>query len=105
MHRLSENEFKTTFGSPMRELSPDSEPPFDFWDYVDAIPVPDFEGYTCRGDVTYVWENSFQTFQHVLLNSEDVNVFMVIVLDVVNRKVHGHHLLNLNVLYGLDENA
>jgi len=40
-------------------------------------------------------------FDHVLVNSEDRNVFMVVVLDREAGKVHGHRLLDLNREYGL----
>lgn len=40
--------------------------------------------------------------QHVLVNSEDKNVFMVLVLDLASRSVLGHRLLNLNQEYGLE---
>jgi hypothetical protein len=103
MANLSENQYKATFGSSMRQLPPDAEPPFDFGSYFDSIPGVDFAGYECRGGVTYVWEDSTCRFQHVLFNSQDKNVFMVVVLDLVGLKVVGHRLLNLNQLYGLSE--
>jgi hypothetical protein len=43
-------------------------------------------------------------FQHVLVNSEDKNLFMILVLDIANRKVLGHRLLELNLEYGLHRN-
>jgi hypothetical protein len=42
-------------------------------------------------------------FEHVLINSEDRNVFMVIVLELEASRVLGHHLLDLNRLYGLSD--
>ena len=74
-----------------------------FWDYVDAIPPEDFEGYDCsEGSVTHVWQDASESFQHVLVDSQDKNVFMVVVLDVVNGRVFGHRLLELNREYGID---
>ena len=87
----------------MRRLSADSGPPFDFWHYIDAIPKDDFSCYSCEGGVTYVWEDAAGEFQHVLLDTQDKNVFMVIVLDLAGGEVKGHRLLNLNELYGLNE--
>ena len=43
------------------------------------------------------------SFEHVLVSSDQRNVFMVIVLDLTRRVVYGHHLLNLNELYGVGE--
>lgn len=86
----------------MNRLGPDAVPPFDFWPYVKAIPPSDYGDFDCSaGNVDCVYENSEETFSHVLINSNDRNAFMVIVLDLKVGGVHGHRLLNLNELYGL----
>lgn len=103
MTSLSEHQYKATLSPPMRRLPLEIEPPFDFFPYFDAIPVADFNDYECRGDITYVWEDASAKFQHVLFNSQDKNVFMVVVLDLHARVIIGHRLLDLNNLYGLDE--
>ena len=103
MPNLSDAQFKETFRPPMRQLPPESSPPFDFWSYVDGISSADYSGHICQGDVSYVWEDSSGKFQHVLLNSQDKNVFMAVVLDLSEGKVFGHHLLDLNELYGFNE--
>jgi len=70
--------------------------------YFGAIPLSHFEGHDClAGRVTYVWKHPTGRFQHVLVDSEDKNVFMVLVLDVPGRIVLGHRLLDLNQEYGL----
>lgn len=101
MPQLSQSQFEECLSSPMRKLSAESSPPFDFWDYVDGIPIDDFEGHSCDGTVSYVWEDSTGKYQHVLLSSQNRNVFMIIVLDVPAHQVHGHRLLDLDELYGL----
>jgi hypothetical protein len=40
-------------------------------------------------------------FQHVLVASQTPNVFLVLVVDLRQREVRGHHLLDLRKLYGL----
>ncbi len=86
----------------MQRLPPASEPPFDYWGYFDSIPSADFEQHDCSaGTVTYVWEHPNRRFQHVLVNSEDKNIFMVLVLDIDSQSVVGHRLLDLNQEYGL----
>lgn len=87
----------------MRQLPPESAPPFDFFEYFDAIPAADFAGCESDGSVSYVYEDTKGRFQHVLFNTTENNVFMVVVLDVTRHEVRGHRLLNLNALYGLDE--
>jgi hypothetical protein len=102
MKQLSETEYLATMAEPMKRLASEDEAPFLFWDYFDAIPSADFEGHDCSaGTVTYVWQHPLGLFQHVLVDSEDKNVFMVLVLDLASRRVLGHRLLDLNQEYGL----
>jgi hypothetical protein len=103
MPSLSQDQYKATFSPPMRQLSLEAEPPFDFFAYFDGISPADFGAYECAGDVTYVWEDATGNFQHVLFNSQDKDVFMVVVLDLRAQKVAGHRLLDLKQLYGLNE--
>lgn len=39
--------------------------------------------------------------QQVLVRCEIANVFLVLILDLRQRQVYGHHLLDLKELYGL----
>jgi hypothetical protein len=88
----------------MKQLPTETGSPFPFWDYFDAIPTADFEGHDCSaGSVSYVWEHPTGRFQHVLVDSNDKNVFMVVVLDIPGRTVFGHRLLELNREYGLTD--
>lgn len=106
MTKLSESEFKSTAGSPMRRLGPEAEPPADVWPYFEEIPPEDFEGHDCSdGSVTYVWENPEGSYQHVLVDSRVKNVFMALVLDVHGRRVVGHHLLDLRRLSGVKKES
>ena len=87
---------------PMNRQSSEANVPFAFWDYFDAIPLSDFDNHDCSaGSVTHVWEQPSGRYQHVLVDTEDKNVFMVLVLDVPSRSVLGHRLLDLNREYGL----
>ncbi len=102
MKLLSETEFLATTAAPMRRLGQDAKAPFHFWDYFDSIPSADFENHECSaGTVAYVWQDPQGRFQHVLVDSEDKNVFMVLVLDLLNQSVLGHRLLDLNRDYYL----
>jgi len=104
--QLSEEEFFATMEEPMRRLSQGAEIPFDFWNYFEAIPLADFAGVDCSaGVVTYVWEHPDGNFQHVLVDSEQKNVFMVLVLDLTSRSVLGHRLLNIGREYGIDPSS
>lgn len=103
MKHLSESEFRATFAGPMQKVALDAEPPVPFWDYFDAIPTDDLAGQDCSaGSVGHAWTDATARFQHVLVDTNDKNVFMVIVLDLREPSVFGHRLLNLNHEYGVE---
>jgi hypothetical protein len=103
MKLLSETEYLATMAEPMKPLPADAVPPFDFWDYFEAIPSADFEGHDCSaGMVDHAWQHPIRLIQHVLVTSEDKNVFMVLVLDLASQKVLGHRLLDLNREYEIE---
>ena len=72
MRRLTDDEFKATAAPEKKRVDLDEEPPFDFWGYFERIPPEDFGDHAfSEGRVSYAWT------------------------------VAGHHLLDLNRLYGL----
>ncbi|MEO0475670.1 MAG: hypothetical protein AAF085_06845 [Planctomycetota bacterium] len=102
MRLLTDSEYQQTMSAPMTPLDSESVPPFDFWDYFERIPAEDFQGFNCRaGEVERAWNGPAGHYQHVLVNSEKSNVFMVLILDLHRSCVHGHYLLDLNQEYGL----
>ena len=85
-----------------RDKSKDEPPPIDFWPYFASIPPSDFEGHDCSaGRVKYAWRMPPDPYVHVLVCSEDRNVFMVLVLDSRASVVYCHRLLDLNREDGL----
>lgn len=101
MKKLSEIEFDQTQGDPKKY---NGDPDFDFWPYVDLIPMLDFEGYDCSaGDVHEVYRMTLNTYEHVLIASTIGNVFMVLVNDLNLGQVYGHYLLDLNKAYGIND--
>jgi len=105
MKRLNKKEYDNTFNAPMRAVDKDANPPIDFWDYFEKIPVDHFEGHDCSaGLVDDAWTDSTGKYQHVLINSENKNIFMVLVIDLSANLVYGHRLLNLNQEYGIKSN-
>lgn len=102
MNRLSETEFHATCTNEMSPIDISVGRPFDFWPYFDAIPKQDFEGFDCsNGSVECAYRNSEGSFEHVLIKSQVQNVYMVLVLDLQKKQVHGHRLLNLDKEYRL----
>jgi hypothetical protein len=104
MPLLTEAAFKQTCVPPMIRAGAGESPAFDFWPYVETIPPEDFRGYDCsEGVVHYVWRSADSRFEHVLINArESRDVFMVIVVDRVQKSVVGHRLLDLPSEYGIE---
>ena len=87
----------------MQHIPLNVEPPIPVWAYFDAIPAGDFADHDCSaGNVSNAWTDATGNFQHVLINTENKNIFMVIVLDLRNDSIFGHRLLDLNHEYGLE---
>ncbi|MEH1127816.1 hypothetical protein [Micromonospora sp. CPCC 206061] len=102
MSRLTEAEFLATMDPHPARIGQDDAPPFDFWAYFDSIPDEDFGGHDFSdGTVTDALTMPATNFQHVLIRCETANVFLVLILDLRQRRVYGHHLLDLRKLYGL----
>lgn len=85
----------------MRDVTNSVTDVIDIWEYAGSIPAPDLEGYSAlMGSVDHVYRNGNATFDHVLVPTETKNVYLAIVVDLTNERVHGHHVLNLNIEYG-----
>jgi hypothetical protein len=96
MRLLTEAEYKATMESEPIRIGPDDEPPFDFWPYFDQVPESDLAGHDFSdGNVTYAWHMPLRNLQHVLVNCEKPNVFLVLVLDLSTETVYGHYLLDI----------
>ena len=105
MPLLDEDAYRKSCGKKMRQLAADGNAPFSFWSYVDQIPKEDFRGYDCSaGRVQWVWRSEDDSFEHICIDTkEDKDVFMVIVLDLANKEVAGHRLMDFKREYGLRE--
>ena len=100
MPLLTTEQYLATFGDTPQRVG-DEDPPFDFWPYFDAIPPADFEGHDgSAGVVENAWRMAPGPHEHVLVGTEDRNVFMVVVLDREAGIVYGHILLDLIREYG-----
>ena|SRR3569833_2029905 len=102
MGRLSEWQYRATMEPGAVRVSDGAEPPFDFWDYFDAIPEHDFEGHDfSAGEVAYAWRMPSGVHEHVLIRCGTPDIFLVLILDLPEHEVYGHHLLDLRHLSGM----
>jgi hypothetical protein len=100
---LSHPEFKATFATPMRDVLATATNVTNIWPYVAAIPKVDLGGhFVTDGCVEHVYRNGIGTFDHVLVATRTKNVFVAVIVDLVQDAIMGHYLLDLNREYGLD---
>jgi len=105
MPLLTAEQFQSTFVNPMTQLGPEAQPPFDFWPYFEKIPQEHFGEYHCPNRlVACVYSNADQTYLHLLIESKEENVFMVLILDLIKNEVFGHLMMNANTgeILGVD---
>jgi hypothetical protein len=98
---LTEAQLKATMGDPMLPVTESTPLPEGFWSYFETIPAADMQGYEFGdGRIERAYRGP-DGFDHVLLASNDPDVFLVIVLATREALIYGHHLLDLPRVYGL----
>jgi hypothetical protein len=84
------------------EFHPDGV--IDIEPYVRGVPAPDLEGFSVHDDlmVEVVYQSQDGRFDLVHVMTRRKNVYLVVVIENKNDRIHGHCLLDLNKEYGLD---
>jgi len=104
LRQLTEAEFEATFATPMRNVTQSAREIVEIWPYAEAAIARDFpDAHTCNWDAEYVYEDPSARWQHILINTEMPNAYLVIVVEVASKSIVGHHFLNLNRKYGLTQ--
>jgi hypothetical protein len=100
---LSEQEYKSTMTGKMTDVTESAEPVVDIWPYVEVLRNDKIVlDYVFTNElVESVSTNGDGSFHHVLLPTDNENVFIVLVIDVVGQRIKGHFKLDLNQQYGL----
>ena len=100
---LSEKEYKETIGYKMADVTETAEPIVDIWTYVkDLVYENIVSEYVFKNNlVEKVYRNDTSTFDHILLPTNDKNVFIVIVVKIGNATILGHYKLDLTKEYFL----
>jgi hypothetical protein len=93
---LTEKEYKSTMAGRMIDVTDTAEPIVDIWPYVEELAsdkiVP--EQVFNNELVESVYQNEDGSFHHVLLPTEDQDIFIVLVIDVTERKIRGNFKLD-----------
>lgn len=102
MALLTEDQFKATLGD-MKPLAGHDAPQVPTTAYRRAIAVDELGDWMFSAAPDQLYRRSDGGIVHVLYGSDDKNVFLVVVVDVPLATILGHHILNLNRVYGLED--
>ena len=100
---LTEKEYLATMSGGMKNVTDTAERLTDIWAYASQSEVREViseYGFENRL-IEAVYENGGGSYQHVLLYGVREDTYAVIVVDVREREVFGHYLLDLGEKYGL----
>ncbi len=102
LKKLSHEEYQATLQAPMLDVTLTVEPVLDIWPYVEAVPEADLAGYfLADGLVEHVYQHPSKELLHVLVSTDDSDVFLAVIVDSGKPKIIGHYLLNLLQLYSI----
>jgi len=101
---LTEKEYKETMADEMVDVTITAEPVVDIWPYVRQLTLDKVVlEYVYKNElVEKVYRNNKGTFDHVLLPTDNSNIFIVVIVDLEQNKIKGHYRLDLNEEYGLN---
>jgi len=100
---LTKDQFKNTFDKQMVDVTETAAPVVDIWPYVEQLTRDKVVlNYVLDKQlVETVYRNSANTFDHILLPTDNKNIFIVIVIDLKAKQIMGHIKLDLEQEYGL----
>ena len=96
---LSEAEFHACFAHPMIDVTQSAKAELDIWPYVDALDLDTLK-LPYLNDVHYVIRDNDEQFDLIHIGTGHYNALLVIVIDREKSMIRGHHILNLNEIYG-----
>lgn len=99
---LTEDEYAAYFAPGMINVTTSADQVIDIWPYVDAVPIADI-GDLGLHDVEFVYDHPNGGCEHVLIATCRENCYLIVLIDRKSAAIIGHHFLDLNLLYGLDQ--
>ncbi len=94
---LSPEEFISTMSAEMQDVTETADPTVDITGYVAeliaaGLVLPD----TIEEDlIEIIYRNEEETFDHILLPTDDENIFIAIVIDLEEESIRGHYRMDL----------
>ena len=98
LRELSPEEFISTMSENMEDVTETADPNVDITPYVEALIA---EGLVLPNTleeelIEIVYRNEEETFDHILLPTDNEEVFIAIVVDLVGESIVGHYAMDLN---------
>jgi len=100
---LNMDEYENTLTERMVNVTGIEMPPVDIWPYVQELVSAKIIAEKVYNEqlVEIAYRNESSTYDHVLLPTANRDIFIVIVIDLVNALIKGHYRQDLNEVYGL----
>lgn len=104
IREIDQEQYLQTMGNHMKNITNEAEALTDIWEYAEyllkdsVISAYGFQNHLIEA----VYINDAHTYQHVLLFTDQENCYVVIVIDVLQRTIFGHYILDLNKAYGIN---
>jgi hypothetical protein len=107
MKVLSEAEYLHTMRSPMRDVTANLDEGIDIWPYIRTVATTvNIPSIVLQNEwVEYVYRCGDDAFDHILISTDEKNVFLAVIVNRNEQMVYGHHLLDLNEKYGAKKEA
>lgn len=103
--QLSEAQYLCTMGNKMNDVTESAEPLVNIWSYAKQLLKDNLisEYGFSKKYVEAVYENNENTYQHILLFTNQKYSYAVIIVDIFHKTILGHYILDLNEKYGLNQ--
>ena len=104
MLALTTEEYKSTLGKKMIDVTQTVEPVIDIWPYIKQLVEENIIlSYVFDNElVEAVYRNSENTFNHILIPTEKENIFIVLVLNLALVQLVGYYRLDLEQEYRIN---
>ena len=95
---LSPEEFINTMSEEMEDVTETADPTVDISPYAEALIA---EGLILHNTleeelIEIVYRNEEGTYDHILLPTDDEDIFIAIVVDLIGERILGHYRMDLN---------
>ena len=101
---LNIDAYESTLTERMVDVTGITGPVTDIWPYVRELVsekiIP--ESVLAKKTIEIIYQNENKTFDHVLLPTENAGVFMIVIIDLIQKKIMGHYRQDLNEVYGVE---